>query len=145
MDLFINFHRLVVTRGSSYIKLPRWIKSKKTVINPQNKDEDCFKWAIIEPLHHEEIKQNPDKISLRRRYEKQYNWKGLEFPVSIKIIDKFEKNKPGIAVNVLFSKKKSQDIYTVCRSEHNVKCKDQVNLLMIKDGEKKHYNAVQNM
>ena len=52
-------------------------------------------------------------------------WKGLEFPVSIKKIDKFEKNNPDIAVNVLFSIKKSQkkNIYTVRRSERNVKCK----------------------
>ena len=39
MHLYINFHRLELTRGSSYIELPEWIKRKKTVINPQNKDE----------------------------------------------------------------------------------------------------------
>ena len=51
----------------------------------------------------EEIKKVHPRISRLRPYEKQYNWKGLEFPVSIKKIDKFEKNNPGIAVNVLFS------------------------------------------
>ena len=39
MHMYINFHRLVLTRGSSYIKLPKWLKRKKAVINPQNKDE----------------------------------------------------------------------------------------------------------
>ena len=39
MHLYINFHRLELTRGSSYIELPEWIKRKKAVINPQNKDE----------------------------------------------------------------------------------------------------------
>ena len=29
MHLYINFHRLVLTRGSSYSELPGWIKSKK--------------------------------------------------------------------------------------------------------------------
>ena len=38
MQLYINFHRLVLTRGSSYTELPKWLKSKKAVINPQNKD-----------------------------------------------------------------------------------------------------------
>ena len=42
MHFYINFHRLVLTRGSSYIELPEWIKSKKAVINRQNKDEECF-------------------------------------------------------------------------------------------------------
>ena len=58
------------------------------------------------------IKNNPDRISLLRPYENQHNWKGLEFPVSIKKIDKFEKNNPGIAVNVFFSRKKSHKLYT---------------------------------
>ena len=142
MHLYINFHRLVLTRGSSYIELPEWLKSKKAVINLQNKDEECFKWAVIEALHHEEIKHHPERISLLRPYENQYNWKGLEFPVSIKKIDKFEKNNPGIAVNVLFSNKKNQNIYTARRSERNVKCKKQVNLLTIVDGEKRHYTII---
>ena len=141
MHLYINFHRLALTRGSFYIELPEWIKNKKAVINPQNKDEECFKWTVAAALNHEDIKDHPERISLLRPYEKQYNWKGLEFLVSIKNIYKFEKNNPGIAVNVLFSKKKSQNIYTVRRSEHNVKCKKQVNLLMIEDGEMRHYTA----
>ena len=120
MRLYINFHRMVLTRGNSYIELPGWIKNKKAVINPQNKDEECFKWAVIGALHHEDIKDHPERISLLRPYEKQYNWKGLESPTSIKNIDKFEKNNPGAAVNVLFSKKKRQNIYTVRRSEHNI-------------------------
>ena len=47
--LYINFHRLA---------LPKWTKSKKAVINPQNKDEECFKLVAISALHHEEIKNN---------------------------------------------------------------------------------------
>ena len=91
MHLYINFHRLVLTRVSSYNVLPEWIKSKKAVINPQNKDEECFKWAVIAALHHEVIKDNLERISLLSLKKKQYNWKGLKFPGSIKKIDKFEK------------------------------------------------------
>ena len=145
MHLYINFHRLVLTRGSSYTELSKWLKSKKAVINPKNKDEECFKWAVIEALHHEEIKHHPERISLLRPYENQYNWKGLEFPVSIKKIDKFEKNNPGIAVNVFFGNKKNHNTYTARKSERNVKCKKQVNLLMIVDGEKRHYTAIKNI
>ena len=50
MHLYINFHRLVLSRGSSYIELPGWIKTKKAVINPQSQDEECFKLAVIEAL-----------------------------------------------------------------------------------------------
>ena len=116
MHLCRNFHKLALTRGGSYIELPKWLKSKKAVIKTQNKDEECFKWAVIGAFHHEEIKKDHQRISRLRPYEKQYNWEGLEFPVSIKKIDKFEKNNPGIAVNVLFSNKKNQNIYTARRS-----------------------------
>ena len=43
MHLHINFQRLALTRGGSSTELPKWIKNKKGVINPQNKDEECFK------------------------------------------------------------------------------------------------------
>ena len=29
MHLYINFHKLALTRGGSYIELPKWLKSKK--------------------------------------------------------------------------------------------------------------------
>ena len=83
------------------------------MINLQNKEEEYFKWAVIGALHHEEIKKDHQRISKLRADENQYNWKGLEFSVSMKKIDKFVNNNPGIVVNVLFSNKESleEDIY----------------------------------
>ena len=107
----------MLTRGSSYTELPKWVRSKKTVINPQNKDEESFKWVVIAALHQKEIKKDHQDISRLRPYENQHTQPGLEFQVSIKKIDKFEKNNPGTAVNVLFSNKKSQNIYMVHRSK----------------------------
>ena len=34
----IDFHRLNLTRGSSYIPLPDWLALKKAIINPKNSD-----------------------------------------------------------------------------------------------------------
>ena len=50
-----------------------------------------------------------------------------------------------MTVNVLFSNKKNQNIYTARRSERKVKCKKQVNLLMIVDGEKRHYTTIKSI
>ena len=88
------------------------------MINPQNKnDEECFKWAVIASLHHEEIDSHPERVINLQHYECQHNWRDLEFPVAINKIGKFEKNNADIAVNVLFTSKKG--IYTVRRSEFN--------------------------
>ena len=82
----------MLTWVSSYIEFREWIKSKKIVINPQSKEKECFKWTVIAAFHHEEIKKDHQCISRLRSYGKQYNWKGHKCPVSIKKIDKFEKN-----------------------------------------------------
>ena len=42
-----NFHRLNLTRRSSYLPLPDWLVRKKVIINPHNNDEECFKWMVI--------------------------------------------------------------------------------------------------
>ena len=55
------------------------------------------------------------------------------------------KTSIGIAVNLLLCNKKSQNIYTAGRSECNVKCKKQVNLVMKVDGEKRHYKAIKSL
>ena len=39
----IDFHRLNLTRGSSYIPLPDWLAKKGAIINPKNSDMECFK------------------------------------------------------------------------------------------------------
>ena len=92
--LDVNFHQLNLTRGSSYLPLPDWIASKKAIINPQNEDdEDCFKWAVIAALHHEEIENNRQGISNLRRFEGSYDWRGLEFPIALNKIDIFEQKE----------------------------------------------------
>ena len=47
LHMDIDFHRLNLTRGSSYVPLPDWLTKKKTIINPKNSDMECFKWAVI--------------------------------------------------------------------------------------------------
>ena len=49
----IDFHRLNLTRGSSYVPLPDWLMKKKAMINPKNSDRECFKWAVIAAMNWE--------------------------------------------------------------------------------------------
>ncbi|XP_057313251.1 uncharacterized protein LOC130654655 [Hydractinia symbiolongicarpus] len=146
--LDVDFHKFRLTRGSSYIELPKWVASKKAVINPPvNEDEECFKWAVIAPLHHEEIGKNPNRISQMKPYVDIYNWEGIEFPASIKSIHKLGANNPGannpdIAVNVLYVTEKKINILR--RSVQNGRTKV-VTLLYITDHKKTHYTAVKSL
>ena len=143
MHLDIDFHKLELTRGSSHVELPGWVAEKKAVINPKNEDEECFKWAMIAALYHEEIGKDPQRLSRLRPFAERCDWEGLEFPVAINKISKFEKRNPEIAVNVLFVSGRS--IFVARRSEFNSKRDKQANLLMIVDGEKRHYTAVKSL
>ena len=85
-----------------YIDSPSGIKHKGATINPQNKDNECFKYAIIVALNHKRIKKNPQRISKIEPFIDQYNWKGIEFPLHSKDWKKFEQNNKTIALNILF-------------------------------------------
>ena len=40
--LYYNFNKISLNRGGSYIDSPKWIKNKKSTINPKNHDYKCF-------------------------------------------------------------------------------------------------------
>ena len=43
LHMDVNFHRLNLTRGSSYLPLPDRLAQKGAIINPKNSDLECFK------------------------------------------------------------------------------------------------------
>ena len=67
MNLYINFQRLALTQSDSFIELPEWLKNKKAVMKPQDKDEGCFKWAVIAALHHRQIKSCSSTRKVNRK------------------------------------------------------------------------------
>ena len=110
------------------------------MINPKNEnDEECFRWSVTATLHYKEIGKNPHRISNIMMCD-DYYWSGLEFPVAINKISEFEK-KNGIPVNVLGVK--GQEIY-ICRKT-KLTNGEGVILLLITDGEKRHYAAVKSL
>ena len=142
LHMDIDFHRLNLTRGSSYVPLPDWLMKKKAIINPKNSDMECFKWAVIAAMNWEEIGNNPERVSKLRRYERDFDWSGLEFPVSFKDINKFERNNE-IGVNILAIENKKTYICRKGRDYNRI-----ANLMLITDVEnpnKKHYVAVKSL
>ena len=135
----ISCHRLMLTRGSSFIKLPDWLAKKKVILNPKNLDEKCFKWAVIAGFKWEEIDCHPERVSKLRRYENEFDLSGITYPVSTKNISKFE-TRNGIGVNVLALNGK---IPYICRKGGYYERK--VNLLILEEGEKKHYVAIKSL
>ena len=123
--LGVNFHQLNLMRGSSYLPLPDWLARKKAIVNPHNDDEECFKWSII--AAEKAGMKDPQRVSNLRKFTDNYDWSGLEFPVSIKDIGKFE-TRNNISVNVLAVE--GRDIYIHRKGRRMGR---EINLLMVSE------------
>ena len=44
--LYYDFNKISINRGGSYIDSPKWLKDKKSTINPKNYDYKCFQYAL---------------------------------------------------------------------------------------------------
>ena len=84
----------------SYIPTPKFIESKKCTINVQNSDELCFAWSVLAALYPSKIDQN--KVYRYSKYIDVLHVHGLQFPLQLKDISKFERQNPNIAENVLY-------------------------------------------
>ena len=127
----VDFHQLNLRRGSIYLPLSEWLARKKAIINPCNEDQECFKWAVITASRWEDIDSHPERISKLARFEADFDWSGIGFPVSVKDIKKFElKNR--VLINLLAIEDKQ--IY-ICSKEGNYE--RIINLMLITESNRK--------
>ena len=98
-------------------------------------------WATIAADRWMEIKSHPERISNLRKFVNNYDWSGLEFPVSLKQIKKFEGNN-NISVNILGLEGKDIHILRKGRTHNNNR---EINLLMISENGVHHYTAIKSL
>ena len=77
-------------KGSSCLPLPDWIARKKAIISPHNDDLECFKWAVIVAARMEEIDSHSERITKLKRFETDFGWTGVGFPVSFSDVKVFK-------------------------------------------------------
>ena len=135
----VDFHQLNLMRGSSYLQLPDWLTKKKAIINPCNEDQECFKWAVIAASRWEDIDSHPERISQLKRFEADFDWSGIGFPVSVKDIKKFEFRNQ-ISINLLAIE--DRQIY-ICRKGGNYE--RIINLMLITESNRKHDVAIKSL
>ena len=143
--LYYNLNKVSLSRGGSYLDSPKWLKNKKATINPQNKDDRCFRYALTVTLNYEQIKDHPERISKIKHVIDKCNWKGINFPSHSKDWKKFEPNNKSVALNILYVPHNTEKIRRAYKSKYNLTREIQVILLMTTDGEKWHYLAVKSL
>ena len=73
MHYIIILIKKSLSRGGLYMDSPKWLKNKKATINPKNKDDKCFQYALTVALNHEQIKNHPERISEIKPFIHKYN------------------------------------------------------------------------
>ena len=108
---YINLTKYIPLKGSSYIELPTELKNPaKGLINLKNKDDECFRWCHIRYLNPQE--KDPQRIKKSdKEFIEKLDYSGIEFPITIKQINKIEK-KNSIRINVFgYEEKQPYPIY----------------------------------
>ena len=136
-------------KASSYIRLPKELKDKKAIVNMQNEDNKCFLWCVLRALN--PINKNAERIDgdLKSK-ENTVNMEGINYPVDLKSIKRFENQNPDISISVL-GYNKIEKVYPLHISryekvERKYERKYKIVLLLIKDEEgNSHYCYVKNV
>ena len=131
---YLNIVKYEPMKGNSYIKLPQELRnSAKGLINMKNEDNECFRWCHIRHLNQQD--KDPQRIKKSdRKYIDKLDYSGIEFPVTIKQLNKIEKQNK-ININVFgYEDKQSYPIY-VSKEQYE----DHMELLLITKDDNKHY------
>ena len=67
---YYSFNKTSIYRGGSCIDSPKWLKDKKSTINPKNNDDKCFQYAVTLALNLDNIDNHPERISKIKPIEK---------------------------------------------------------------------------
>ena len=135
-------------KASSYIDLPKELKNKNAIINMKNENNDkCFLWCVLRALNPKD--NHPERIDKDlKSKENTLNMEGIDYPVSLKDIKRFEKQNLNISISVL-GYSKDERIYPLRISEYTKAKKEDerkhnIVLLLIKNGDNSHYCLVKN-
>ncbi|WAR05653.1 hypothetical protein MAR_021022 [Mya arenaria] len=134
-------------RGNSYIPLPQKLASKMAITNMKNEDDMCFMWSVLRALN--PVDKHSERIDKSLKGHKDLlNMNGIEYPVTLKAIYRFERQNVTISVNVYDYE--NGDVYPLRVSKHKhqtVKSRQGlgINLLLIDDGVKQHYCLIKSM
>ena len=125
--------------GSSYLPLPSEFTGIRSVVNIQNKDQKCFVWSILAALH--PAKHHAERCTHYTEYEHELNMAGIDYPVPISKISKFEQQN-SISINVFGME--DGVIFPLYISKLNIS-RAEIDLLYLQNEDKTHYCLIKDL
>ena len=132
--------------AKGYFPLPPALHNKGCCINIKNNDNYCFLYCCLAA---KDLKDNPNTVHLEResryiyRLNNELNIQGLQFPLSLNQVQKFETLNPQFSVSVYAWDDKEVCPLVVTKQ---VNRKYHVNLLLLKNSkDDQHYVLIRNL
>lgn len=125
-------------KGGTYIREPNELRSSKSLVNIRNTDQKCFLYSVLAKLY--PAKRNPSRVSHYYAYTHKVNMRGIQYPVRVQQITKFE-NQNDISVNVFGYEDKEIFPMRITKS----KKKFHVDLLYLRNKDIFHYCLIKNL
>ena len=97
VNVVLEIYKVNDIQASSYIELREKYRRNKAIISIKNHDQYCFLWCIL--AHLCPVEDHKNRTSSYSMHFNKLNLKGLEFPMKVKDIPKFE-NLNNLNVNV---------------------------------------------
>ena len=138
LEAFINVARYQPMRGGSYMPLPTKLKNKKAVLNIQNRDNQCLRWAIRAALF-----QPRGDMRRPSSYptEDGLDFTGIDFPTPVSQINRLEKQNENLAINV-FGWEGRVVVHRISEKGGEI---PRINLMLTTKGENTHYSLVKRL
>lgn len=126
-ELTVQVNQFEPIAGATYIPTPKALQSKKAIVNVINRDNECFKYAVLSALY--PANQHSERPNQYLQHVDKLNFNGIQYPVELKQITQFEKQNPTISINVYVFDEKEVKVSTL-RLTKQVK-ENHIHLLML--------------
>ena len=128
-------------RGGTYMPLPKKLQNKKAIINVQNRDNHCLRWALRAALF---PAPKGTKVTRPSSYptEDGLNFTGIDFPTPVSQIDRLERQNRNLAINVFGWENEHVIVHRVSEKGGEI---PRINLMITKQGENTHYSYVKRL
>ncbi|KAL9950720.1 hypothetical protein ACROYT_G043266 [Oculina patagonica] len=132
---YVNVARYQPLRGETFLPLPANLAKKKAIINVQNRDNECLKWALRAALFPPSDGKNPQRTS-KYPVNDGINYEGIVFPTPVKQLDKLEAQNRNLAINVFGWEDNRVIVHRISKKEKTI---SRINLMLIESGLIQHY------
>ena len=120
---------------------PPKLKNKKAILNIQNRDNQCLRWALRAALFPAPRGRNPIR-PLSYPTEDGLNFTGIDFPTPVLQINRLERQNPNLAINMFGWENEEVIVHRISEKGGEI---SRINLMITKQGENTHYSYVKRL